>query len=83
MLVAGFRPRRTGQPLVPYAPAALLIVGIVLLGGFRIGLELTEGRVGDVGYASAVGAMRIQDDKPLYADSGANDLHFDTSNLST
>jgi hypothetical protein len=78
MLVAGFRPRRTGQPLVPYAPAALLIVGIVLLGGFRVGLELTQGRVGDVGYASAVGATRIQDDEPLYADSGANDLHFDT-----
>ena len=78
MLVAGFRPRRTGQPLVPYAPAALLVAGIVLLGGFRIGLELTEGRVGDVGYASAVGATRIQQDKPLYADSGPNDLHFDT-----
>ena len=78
MLVAGFRPRRAGQPLVPYAPAALLVAGIVLLGGFRIGLELTEGRVGDVGYASAVGATRIQQDKPLYADSGPNDLHFDT-----
>jgi hypothetical protein len=49
-----------------------------LLGGFRIGLELTEGRVGDVGYGSAVGATRIQEDKPLYVDSGENDQHFDT-----
>ena len=39
---------------------------------------LTEGKVGDVGYASAVGATRIQEDKPLYVDSGENDLHFDT-----
>jgi hypothetical protein len=78
MLIAGFRPRRTGEPLVPFVPAVVLAVGIVLLGGFRIGLSLTEGRVGDVGYASAVGATRIQEDKPLYADSGANDQHFDT-----
>jgi hypothetical protein len=31
-----------------------------------------------VGYASAVGATRIPEDKPLYADSGADDQHFDT-----
>jgi hypothetical protein len=50
----------------------------VLLGGFRIGLDLVEGKVGDVGYASAVGATRIQDDEPLYVDSGQADQHFDT-----
>ena len=33
MLVAAFRPRRTGEPLVPIVPAAFLVVGIVLLGG--------------------------------------------------
>jgi hypothetical protein len=78
MLVAGFRPRRTGEPLVPFLPAVVLVAGVVLLGGFRIGLALTEGEVGDVGYAGAVGATRIQEDKPLYADSGENDSHFDT-----
>jgi len=78
MLVAGFRPRRTGQPLVPFLPAAMLVTGIVLLGGLRIGLALTEGEVGDVGYGSAVGATRIQEDKPLYVDSGEDDSHFDT-----
>ena len=40
-------------------------------GGFRIGLDLTSGRVGDVGYGSAVGATGIQQDEPLYVDSGA------------
>jgi hypothetical protein len=78
MLLAAFRPRRGGEPLVPYVPAVALVAGIVLLGGFRIGLSTTEGRVGDVGYASAVGATRVQEDKPLYADGGPDDHHFDT-----
>jgi hypothetical protein len=78
MLVAAFRPRRSAGPLVPIVPAVFLVVGIVLLGGLRIGLDVTSGRVGDVGYGSAVGAYRIQHDEPLYVDSGRNDLHFDT-----
>jgi hypothetical protein len=78
MLIAAFRPRRSAGPLVPIVPAAFLVVGIVLLGGLRIGLDLTSGRVADVGYASAVGAYRIQHEEPLYVDSGRNDLHFDT-----
>ena len=78
MLVAAFRPRRTGEPLVPFVPTAVLVAGIVLLGGFRIGLDLTEGKVGDVGYGSAIGATRIQEGEPLYVDSGRNDQHFDT-----
>jgi hypothetical protein len=78
MLFAGFRPRRTGERLVPFAPAAYFLVAIVLLTGFRIGLDLTDGKVGDVGYASAVGAWRIEHGKPLYVDSGRTDQHFDT-----
>ncbi len=78
MLVAGFRPRRTGERLVPFAPAAFFVVAILLLVGFRVGLDLKEGKVGDVGYASAVGAWRIEHGKPLYVDSGSSDQHFDT-----
>jgi len=55
LLIAGFRPRRTGQPLVPFAPAAFFVVALLLLVGFRVGLDLTDGKVGDVGYASAAG----------------------------
>jgi hypothetical protein len=78
MLVAGFRPRRTGERLVPYAPAAFFVVAILALVGFRVGLDLTDGKVGDVGYASAIGAYRIDHGQPLYVDSGRDDQHFDT-----
>jgi hypothetical protein len=78
MLVAGFRPRRARERLVPFAPAAFFVVAILLLVGFRVGLDLTDGKVGDVGYASAVGAWRIDHKQPLYVDSGRRDQHFDT-----
>jgi hypothetical protein len=78
MLVAGFRPRRTGERLVPFAPAAFFVVAILALVGFRVGLDLSDGKVGDVGYASAVGAWRIDHKQPLYVDSGRQDQHFDT-----
>ena len=63
MLYAGLRPRRPREPLVPLAPIALLVAGIVLLGGFRIGLDVATGKVGDVGYGSAIGATRVLDGK--------------------
>ena len=78
MLVAGFRPRRTGERLIPFAPAAFFVVAILLLVGLRVGLDLADGKVGDVGYASAAGAWRVQHGQPLYVDSGAQDQHFDT-----
>jgi hypothetical protein len=78
LLVAGFRPRRTGERLVPFLPAAYFVVAIVALVGFRIGLDLADGKVGDVGYGSAVGAYRIEHGQPLYVDSGDRDQHLDT-----
>jgi hypothetical protein len=78
MLIAGFRPRRTGERLAPFAPAAFFVVAILALVGFRVGLDLADGKVGDVGYASAVGAWRIDHGQPLYVDSGKQDQHFDT-----
>jgi hypothetical protein len=78
MLVAGFRPRETGERLIPHFPVAYFVVAILVLVGFRVGLDLSDGKVGDVGYGSAVGAYRIQHGEPLYVDSGAPDQHFDT-----
>jgi hypothetical protein len=75
MLVVGLRPRRPAGPLVPYAPTAVLAVGLVLLVGGRIALNVANDRVVDVGYASVVGADRIRHHQPLYVN---NDVHGDT-----
>ena len=74
MLLAAFKPRGREGRLVPFAPNALLVVGLVLLVGFRIGLNIVDSSVIDVGYASVVGADRIAHGEPLYVD---NTIHGD------
>jgi hypothetical protein len=73
-LLAGFKPRPREGPLVPIAPAAVLVLGLVLLVGFRITLNVVDSTVIDVGYASVVGADRIVHGEELYTD---NDVHGD------
>jgi Glycosyltransferase family 87 len=74
-LWAGLRPQRRSGPLVPHLPVTVLAVGLVLLAGGRVALNLVNDRVIDVGYASVVGADRISHKLPLYVD---NDVHGDT-----
>jgi hypothetical protein len=78
MAIAGFRPRRSNDRLVPVVPAACLVVGIVLLAGVRIGLDVTSSHLGDVAWGSSIGAYRIEHGLPLYRDSGVGDVHADT-----
>jgi hypothetical protein len=78
MLFIGFRPRETAGRLVPVLPIAALAVGLVLLIGFRVGLNLVDSNVVDVGFAGAAGADRIVSGEDLYADSGPLDKHLDT-----
>ncbi len=59
-------------------PAPWLAVGVVFLLGFRIGLNVTDGNVIDVGYAGVIGAQRIVDGKPLYGGYPSNNEHGDT-----
>jgi hypothetical protein len=75
MLAAGFRPRERDGRLVPLAPTALLAVGLVALVGLRVGLNVANDKVIDVGYASVVGADRITHKQELYVD---NEIHGDT-----
>jgi hypothetical protein len=75
LLMAGFRPRERREALMPYAQASWLVVGLSLLVAFRIGLNLADSSVIDVGYASVVGADRILDGLPLYV---LNEIHGDT-----
>jgi hypothetical protein len=74
-LLAGFRPRERTERLVPRLPVRWMAVGLVLLVAFRVGLNIEDSNVVDVGYASVVGADRIMHGEELYVD---NDVHGDT-----
>jgi hypothetical protein len=74
VLFAGFRPRRPPGRLVPHAPLTLLVVGLVFLTAFRIGLNIADSNVIDVGYAGVVGADRIVDGDSLYGRGFSDDV---------
>jgi hypothetical protein len=59
-------------------PVPWLMVGVVFLLGFRIGLNVTDSNVIDVGYAGVIGAQRITHDRPLYTHYPADNEHGDT-----
>ena len=65
MLWLAFRP--SGGPALALAlsPNALLL-GLVFLIGFRVTLNVTNGNVIDVGYASVIGADRLAHGESLY-----------------
>jgi hypothetical protein len=65
-LMIGFRPRKRPGPMVPLVPIAWLGAGVVFLVGFRIGLNLFDSNVIDVGYASVLGANRVAHGLSLY-----------------
>lgn len=58
--------RGGGEGLRPRWPAAWLLIAALFLIGFRVGLNMTDSGVIDVGYASEVGASRIAHGEPLY-----------------
>jgi hypothetical protein len=49
-------------------------VGLVLLGAFRVGLNIADSNVIDVGYAGVIGADRIADGKSLYGEGFSADV---------
>jgi hypothetical protein len=70
------RPR---QPLRLLVPASWLAVALVFLIGFRVGLNVTNSNVIDVGYAGVIGANKLLHGKPIYggwpSDNGAGDTY--------
>jgi hypothetical protein len=72
--------RRGARPESPrlLIPAPWLAIGVVFLIGFRIGLNVTDGNVIDVGYAGVIGAERIVDGKSLYGAYPKDNEHGDT-----
>jgi hypothetical protein len=76
MLMIGFGKAKSpaaGRTIM--LPTAILAIGVVALAGARIGLNIADDQVIDVGYASVVGADRVTHKLPLYDD---NDQHGDT-----
>jgi hypothetical protein len=57
---------RGGAGLRPSAPAIWLAVGALFLAGFKVGLNIADSNVIDVGYAGVIGADRIADGETLY-----------------
>ncbi len=71
-------PGGRGADLHLLIPAPWLAVMVVFLIGFRIGLNVTDSNVIDVGYAGVIGAQRIAADRPLYGGYPSNNEHGDT-----
>jgi Glycosyltransferase family 87 len=79
VLLAGLRPRARPGPLVPVLPVSWLLIGILFLAAFRIGLNVVDSNVIDVGYAGVIGADRIVDGDPLYGQGFSGEVeHGDT-----
>jgi hypothetical protein len=54
------------EPLRLLFPASWLAIAVVFLVGFRVGLNVTNSNVIDVGYAGVIGADKVLHGKPLY-----------------
>ena len=77
-LMVGFGRGVPREPLRLLVPASWLAVGIVFLVGFRVGLNVTNSNVIDVGYAGVIGADKLIHDKPLYGHWPSDNVHGDT-----
>jgi hypothetical protein len=66
------------QPARLLIGAPWLAVALVFLVGFRIGLNVTDSNVIDVGYAGVIGAQRMVDGKSLYGGYPSDNEHGDT-----
>ncbi len=72
MLVVAKRGGRT-EPLRLLVPVSWLAIGLVFLIGFRVGLNVTNSNVIDVGYSGVIGADRLIGGQPLYASDWPRD----------
>ena len=78
MLWIGLRRSRRRDPLRLMVPASWLVIGLLFLVGFRIGLNVADSNVIDVGYAGVIGADRLADGDKLYGGFPKDNEHGDT-----
>jgi hypothetical protein len=78
MLWIGLRRSRRRDPLRLLVPASWLVIGLLFLVGFRIGLNVADSNVIDVGYAGVIGADRLADGDKLWGAFPKDNEHGDT-----
>ena len=81
MLWVGLRRGKPNPPTPPLhlnVPATWLAVALVFLVGFRIGLNVADSNVIDVGYAGVIGADRLVSGERLWGTFPADNPHGDT-----
>lgn len=77
MLFLG-RSRGRPEPLRLLVPVSWLAVVLVFVIGFRVGLNVTNSNVIDVGYSGVIGANKLVEGEPLYGNWPADNAHGDT-----
>lgn len=75
MLLVASRPQPPPKLLVG---PGFLVVGIAFLAALHVALNVTNGNVIDVGYASVIGADKLAAGAPLYGAFPPDNLHGDT-----
>jgi hypothetical protein len=69
------RPR---EPLRLGVPVSWLAIGVIFLVGFRVGLNVTNSNVIDVGYAGVIGADKLIHGQHLYGNWPSDNANGDT-----
>jgi hypothetical protein len=80
MLLFGFvrRFREPAQPLRLLVPVAYLSMALIFLIGFRVGLNVTNSNVIDVGYSGVIGADRLTHGDGIYGEFPRDNESGDT-----
>jgi hypothetical protein len=78
MLLLAFGRGRPRVPLRPVVPTAWLALAVVFLIGFRVGLNVLDSNVIDVGYAGVIGAYKLEHGQPMYGNYPSNNANGDT-----
>ncbi|HEY3774394.1 MAG TPA: hypothetical protein VGL69_15440 [Solirubrobacteraceae bacterium] len=78
LLALGYGVGIPRAPLRTIVPAGWLIVGIIFLMAFRIGLNVLDSNVIDVGFSGVIGADKLIHNVPLYGHWPSNDAYGDT-----
>jgi hypothetical protein len=78
LLALAFGRGRPRAPLRLGVPVSWLAIGVIFLVGFRVGLNVTNSNVIDVGYAGVIGADKLIHGQHLYGNWPSDNANGDT-----